>query len=599
MAMLARAYVFLLLALTQAHAATNLALNRPAAASSIQMTGNEAARAFDGSTGTRWSSRFSDPQWISVDLGALYNISGVKLRWEAAYAKSFRIEVSANSTQWTTIYSTASGQGGINDLAGLSGTGRYVRMYGLARGTAWGYSLWEFEVYGTPSSTTPPPGVAAFPVKRSTNGRYLVDQNNKPFLVTADSPQSLVPNLTEAQADTYFANRKALGFNAAWINVAAFYPFYPSPSRSDGATYDGIRPFTGYVAGGTDGMHYDIRKPNDAYFARLDRMLALAAKHGILVFLVPLDTGSALQLLRNNGTSAAYAFGQYLGNRYKNTPNIVWMSGNDFNGSKTGGACVSECQPGDNAIVQALANGIKSVDPAHLQTVLIWWPSASDAAWAPLIQINLAYTYAATYLQMLSAYNQTANMPLILGEAHYEGEQVGNPTDFGTPLVVRRQAYWAMLSGGAGQFYGNAYIWTFKPGWNNNLNTPGAVQISYLKSLFLSLAWYNLVPDQAHALVTAGYGSPGNSSTRVSQSDYCTAAMTPDGTQALAYMPTARTITVNMAKFSKAVTASWFDPANGTQAAIAGSPFANSGTRQFTPPAKNSAGDSDWVLVLR
>jgi hypothetical protein len=84
-----------------------------------------------------------------VDLQATYNITRVKLNWEAAYGKSYQIQVSPDTTNWATVYSTTTGAGGVQDLTGLSGTGRYVRMYGTARGTSYGYSLWEFEVYGT------------------------------------------------------------------------------------------------------------------------------------------------------------------------------------------------------------------------------------------------------------------------------------------------------------------------------------------------------------------------------------------------------------------------------------------------------------------
>jgi hypothetical protein len=134
-----------------AAAQTNLALNKPVLASSTQLAGVEPQKAVDGLTGTRWSSAFSDPQWILVDLGASYSIGRVRLNWEAAYAKEYYIQASNDGANWTTLYSTSSGQGGTNDLTGLSGSGRYVRMYGSKRGTSWGYSLWEFEVYASSS----------------------------------------------------------------------------------------------------------------------------------------------------------------------------------------------------------------------------------------------------------------------------------------------------------------------------------------------------------------------------------------------------------------------------------------------------------------
>jgi hypothetical protein len=129
----------------------NIALLKAATASSLENTNYPATNAFDGNLSTRWSSAFSDPQWIYVDLGATYNISEVVLYWEAAYGKSYQIQVSSDATNWTTIYSTTNGLGGTEDLTGLSGTGCYVRMYGTVRGTVYGYSLWEFQVFAAPA----------------------------------------------------------------------------------------------------------------------------------------------------------------------------------------------------------------------------------------------------------------------------------------------------------------------------------------------------------------------------------------------------------------------------------------------------------------
>ncbi|WP_328992088.1 glycosyl hydrolase family 8 [Kribbella sp. NBC_01245] len=151
----------LLLPLGHAVAAdTLLSQGKPSTSSSIEGSGFEAAKAVDANTGTRWASvEGHDPEWIRVDLGSTATISRVKLNWEAAYGKSYKIQTSADGSTWTDIFSTTTGNGAIDDLT-VSGSGRYVRMYGTARGTAWGYSLWEFEVYGTTGGgggdTTPP-----------------------------------------------------------------------------------------------------------------------------------------------------------------------------------------------------------------------------------------------------------------------------------------------------------------------------------------------------------------------------------------------------------------------------------------------------------
>ncbi len=133
---------------------SNLALNRPATASSTESATFPAANAVDGNTTTtRWSSAFSDPQWIRVDLGTTQSINRVVLNWEAAYATAYQIQTSNDAATWTTIFSTTTGNGATDDLTGLSGSGRYIRMNGTTRATAYGYSLWEFQVFG-PGATT-------------------------------------------------------------------------------------------------------------------------------------------------------------------------------------------------------------------------------------------------------------------------------------------------------------------------------------------------------------------------------------------------------------------------------------------------------------
>src|ERR1035437_3215425 len=135
-------------------AATPVSQGKPTTCSSVQ-TGYPCANAVDGSLTTRWSSASSDPQWIYVDLGATTAITQVVLVWEAAYAKSFQIQTSPDATTWTSIYSTTTGTGGTQTLS-ITGSGRYVRMYGTVRATGYGYSLWEFQVFaGVPPTPTP------------------------------------------------------------------------------------------------------------------------------------------------------------------------------------------------------------------------------------------------------------------------------------------------------------------------------------------------------------------------------------------------------------------------------------------------------------
>jgi hypothetical protein len=109
--------------------------------------------------------------------------------------------------------------------------------------------------------------------------------------------------------------------------------------------------------------------------------------------------------------------------------------------------------------------------------------------------------------------------------------------------------------------------------------------------LFRGLPWEKLVPDERHAVVTAGLGTFG-------EKEYATAAWVPDGTLAIAYLPTARPVTVDMGRFRGRVEASWLDPTDGGAHPADGSPFQNAGTRELAPPGPNRIGDDDWVLLL-
>jgi hypothetical protein len=128
---------------------TLLSQGRPTMASSTETASHPAAAAVDGSGTTRWASAHSDPQWLWVDLGGVHALSSVTLNWEAAYAKTFTIQISSDSVSWTNIAPIVNGAAGVQTVA-VSGTGRYVRMYGFTRATNYGYSLWEFQVYGGP-----------------------------------------------------------------------------------------------------------------------------------------------------------------------------------------------------------------------------------------------------------------------------------------------------------------------------------------------------------------------------------------------------------------------------------------------------------------
>ena len=446
--------------------------------------------------------------------------------------------------------------------------------------------LGALAVAGCSSSEQPaaPAPSTAYPVKIGPTGRHLVDQQSVPFLILGDSPQAMIGKLSEADADLFLANRKSHGFNTVWINLLCVSG---SQCKADGTTFDGIAPFTT----GNNLLTYDVSTPNEGYFARADRMLQLAAKYDFLVILDPAETISWLRVLRSNGLAKARAYGRYLGTRYKDFPNLIWMSGNDFQSWRT--------TPSDVALVQEVALGIKETDPHHIHTVeLDFFVSSSldDSSWAPIISLNAAYTYFPTYAEVLHAYNQSADIPVFMVEANYEFQN-NTGMDPSTPAILRRQEYWTALSGATGQLYGNGFTWGFSTGWENQLDTPGAVQFAHVKALFEPRAWYELVPDQGHTVVTAGYGTF-SSTGSIGANDYVTAARTPNGKLVMAYVPSARTVTVDMSQLSGPVIARWFDPVVGTFTSIAGSPFANTGLSDFTTPGTHTDGAEDCVLIL-
>jgi hypothetical protein len=429
-----------------------------------------------------------------------------------------------------------------------------------------------------------------YPLRVSVNGRFLVTQQGAPFLLTGDAPQALVANVSLADAKSYFADRAALGFNAGWVNLLC--DTYTA-GNADGTTFDGLVPFVTLDGGAVTADQYDITQPNEAYFARVDAMVEIAAQYGIVVFLDPIETGGWLATLRNDGVAAATTYGTYLGNRYSKYDNLVWQSGNDFQSWMTAS---------DDALVAAVAAAIKKADPRHLQTIELSYNNSSstdDPTWVPIVGLDAAYTYYPTYAQVLHSYDRMTQqpMPVFLVESTYDNENlvIGHNA---TTQDLRMEEYWTMLSGGTGLLYGNHYTWTFATGWQQNLDTPGAHQIAYLRSFFTTRQWQNLVPDQNHKVVTAGYGTFDGNPDPFDTSDYVTTAKTPDGKLAVSYLPKGATVTVDLSQLTGTIDARWYDPSAGTYAPITGSPFPNQGTRMFATPGNDKDGDPDWVLVL-
>lgn len=434
-----------------------------------------------------------------------------------------------------------------------------------------------FSATSQPSDATKKPA-AAYPLTVSPNRRYLVDQNNTPFLIAGESPQALMVNVSETDAERFFSNRQGHGFNTVWINLLC-KPY--TGGRPDGSTYDGILPFT---------TPDDLSTPNPVYFERCEHMIQLAARHGLLVMLDPIETGDFLKVMLQNGPAKCRDYGRYVGARFQHFDNLLWFHGNDYQKWR---------DPTNDTVVTAVAFGIKDKDARHLHTIELDYEisgSLDDPRWEPIISLCASYTYYPVYAQVLKDYNRPNFLPVCMIESDYEFERNS------TPATLRKIEYWSNLSGATGQMYGNGYTWPFKPGWQTNLDTPGAVQMAYVKTLFESHAWWELVPDQKHEVVTSGYGTfdgvPTEGNHYNMTSDYVTAGRTPDGSLVMAYLPTSRPVTVALNKMRGPATARWYDPTCGRYLAIEGSPFTKLEKHEFIPPRHNADGDDDWVLVL-
>ncbi|HXH50218.1 MAG TPA: glycoside hydrolase family 140 protein [Terriglobia bacterium] len=403
----------------------------------------------------------------------------------------------------------------------------------------------------------------------SSNNRYLADADNIPFLLQGDAAWSLIVTLGKAEASEYLQNRREKGFNTILVNLIE-YKFSKNPPRNR----EGEAPFT------TTG---DFSTPNERYFAHADWILREASENGIYVLLAPIYLGYKgtdegwMEELMALSLEKCLEYGRYLGRRYSDFDNIIWVMGGDRNP--------------ESALerVDLIAMGVKEHDSRHLFTAHC--APENDAAerygeggW---LNFNTVYTYELVHPRLYEAYHRNPAEPFILIESSYEGEH--NASE----VQIRRQAYWSILCGGFGHVFGNNPIWHFdgpglfpvKETWRQAMDLPGSVGMKHWGNLFRSRKWHELIPDEKHEVVVKGLGE-------FRGLDYLAAANTADGSTVIVYMPTSRAITVDMSKLSGSkATAWWFDPRSGG-ASDAGA-FATQGLHAFSPP-----GPGDWVLVV-
>ena len=423
-----------------------------------------------------------------------------------------------------------------------------------------------------PPSFSQASGDPNFPLKLSADRRYVVDQDNRPFFVNGDTAWSLIVQLSQTNADAYLSDRALKGFNLVLVNLIDRKFGSNAP-----ANLSGQAPFT---------VEGNFSTPNEAYFVHADWVINKAAEKGIGVLLAPLYLGYQCgsegwcNEVKASSLETMRSYGRYVGNRYKSFPNIIWLIGGDTDPVAQGVA----------AKVREFVAGVLEFDNNHLFTAHVGPEQAAMDVWSNEAWLNLnnIYTYSDSYPKALAQCNRTGAKPFFLMETYYENEHSS------TPLSLRRQAYWTVLSGGlVGHVFGNCPIWHFNAPagstfcaagtWQSQLGSAGSATVAYIGRLFASRAFQKLVPDQGHTVMTSGF---------MTGSNFAAAARASDGSTVIVYIPSRRAVTINLSQVAgKSARAWWFNPR--TAAATLIGDYPTTGTAAFVTPDTN-----DWVLVL-
>jgi hypothetical protein len=409
-----------------------------------------------------------------------------------------------------------------------------------------------------------------FPLRAAGQGnRYLVDSKNQPFFWLGDAAWSLIAQLKREDVDIYLDDRKSKGFSVVLVSLIEHKFCINAP-----ANIYGDAPFTGKP----------FSTPNDKYFEQADYVIRSAAGRNITVLLAPLylgydckDEGWCSEV-KAASVSDLYSWGRYVGARYKNFSNIIWVIGGDTDPS------------GEKNKILEMIRGIRENDTTHLFSAHNQPETMAVTPWSgeKWLTINNVYSYdSILYRHFKEAYELKPAMPYYLCESAYENEH------HSTPRQLRSQAYQAILSGSMGHIFGNCPLWHFgaykswcnSADWKSELDNSGSVSMDYFQRLFRSRSWQTLIPDFEHVVVTSGFGTWG-------LTDYVTTAITKDGNTIISYLPSGRTITADLGKISgDKAKCWWYDPSSGK--AIKIGTFKTSESHSFT-----AASESDWVLVI-
>jgi len=427
-------------------------------------------------------------------------------------------------------------------------------------------------------------------LKVSDNKRFLVFEDNTPFFYLGDTGWELLHRLNKADTEKYLENRRQKGYTV--IQVVAL------------AELDGLN--TPNAEGEKPLINNDPTKPNEKYFAHVDWVIKKAEEKGIFIGLLP-TWGDKWNRKWGGGPEIftpenAKIFGKFLGERYKNNPNIIWILGGD--------------RPVDTdlhkIIIREMAFGLREGDGgAHL---ISFHPTGGSGSaqyfhnedWLDfnMRQNGHSLSYTERYRQTADDYNLTPAKPVIDAEPIYEDHPINfNPDQNGHSVAtdVRRPLYWDLFCGAFGHTYGHHSVWQmYSPDrepinrplmpWYNAIDQPGAAQMIYGRLLMESRPFLTRIPDNS-IIVTSNVPSsvPGAGAYQF------VATRDQTGTYAMIYVPVGRKFSVRMDVIrGKEITAWWYNPRNG-EAKLIGK-FANSGTKEFISPEPGES--TDWILVL-
>jgi hypothetical protein len=370
---------------------------------------------------------------------------------------------------------------------------------------------------------------AAGPLRVSANGRHFVDHTGQPFFWLGDTQWQLLRDFSLPDVELILANRQAKGFNVIQVMVTG--------------VGDGTRP---NLEGQLPWHDNNPAMPNEAYFARADRIVELAQTYGQTLMLYLCHNTQRNYVTTQN----ARAYAHWVAQRYRNAPNVMW-------------AFVTEVPIADHLpIIHELAAGVQSGDGGtHLIT---YHPdpvrpalSSGEIHTEPWLAFNTIQTWAyfeGIWGMVTRDYARPHPKPVVMAEGAYEDETSAEYSFVITPLLARQQAYWSYLAGGF-HSYGHTNNWKVAPGWQDLLDAPGAFQMGLLKQIFCARDWWNLVPDQS---LIAGQPIPG--------STLNTAARAADGTWGILYLSRPATISLHLGKLGNLTSsqAHWVDPRNGS-----------------------------------